>query len=34
MGLVDFLVEPLRSDVENIEEENIAYLRSIAIQKV
>ncbi|CAF5053128.1 unnamed protein product, partial [Rotaria magnacalcarata] len=34
MGLVDFLVEPLRSDVQNIEEENIAYLRSIAIQKV
>ncbi|CAF3635808.1 unnamed protein product [Rotaria socialis] len=34
MGLVDFLVEPVRSDVQNIEEENIAYLRSIAIQKV
>ena len=31
MGLVDFLVEPVQSDAE---EENIAYLRSIAIRKV
>ncbi|CAF0737229.1 unnamed protein product [Rotaria sordida] len=34
MGLVDILVEPIRSDVQDIEEQNIEYLRSIAIRKV
>ncbi|CAF1075779.1 unnamed protein product [Rotaria sordida] len=34
MGLVDILVEPIRSDVQDMEEQNIEYLRSIAIRKV
>ncbi|CAF3509502.1 unnamed protein product [Rotaria sp. Silwood1] len=34
MGLVDIVIEPIQSDVQNIEEQNIEYLRSIAIQKV
>ncbi|CAF3535308.1 unnamed protein product [Rotaria sp. Silwood1] len=34
MGLVDIVIEPIQSDVQDIEEQNIEYLRSIAIQKV
>lgn len=34
MGLVDILVEPIRSDIQNIDNENIERLQSIAIEKV
>lgn len=34
MGLVDILVEPIPSDIQNIDNENIERLQSIAIEKV